>query len=70
MSQDILGGSLPDDDEIDHDKTNTFKPLLPQIADTDVLSLIKKSGDEDLQVQLRALVMSCWPHQLKLQNFL
>ena len=25
----ILGGSAPDDDEIDHDKTDTFKPWLP-----------------------------------------
>ena len=30
MSQNILGGSLPDDDEIDHDKTDTFKPWLRQ----------------------------------------
>ena len=25
-AQHILGGSAPDDDEIDHDKTDTFKP--------------------------------------------
>ena len=25
-AQNILGGSAPDDDEIDHDKTDTFKP--------------------------------------------
>ena len=24
-AQNILGGSVPDDDEIDHDKTDTFK---------------------------------------------
>ena len=52
MSQDILGGSLPDDDEIDRDKTDKFKPWLPQIVDTDVLSHIKLSSDEDLQVRL------------------
>ena len=28
-AQHILGGSAPDDDEIDHDKTDTFKPWLP-----------------------------------------
>ena len=55
MSQDMLGGSLRDDDEIDRDKTDKFKPWLPQIVDIVVLSLIKISDDEDLQVQLRAL---------------
>ena len=48
------GGLLPDNDEIDHYKTNTLKPWLAQIADTDVLSLIKISSKEDLQ-DLRAL---------------
>ena len=28
-SQNLLGGFLPDDDEIDHDKSDTFKPWLP-----------------------------------------
>ena len=47
MSQNILGGSLPDDDEIDHDKTDTFKPWLRQPDNSDVLSQIKISGDKD-----------------------
>ena len=53
MSQNILGGSLPDDDEIDHDKTDTFKPWLRQPDISDVLSQIKISGDEDLQHKIR-----------------
>ena len=36
-AQHILGGSAPDDDEIDHDKTDTFKPWLPSPSATDVL---------------------------------
>ena len=50
-----MSGSLPDDDEIDHDKTDTFKPWLPSHSDVDVLSLIHISGDEDLQRRLRSL---------------
>ena len=52
---DILGGSAPDDDETDHDKTDTFKPWLPSPSTTDVLSLIHISGDKDLQHRLRTL---------------
>ena len=47
-AQHILGGSAPDDDEIDHDKTDTFKPWLPSPSTTDVLSLTHISGDNDL----------------------
>ena len=54
-SENPLSGSLPDDDEIDHDKTDTFKPWLPAHSDVDVLSLIHISGDEDLQRRLRSL---------------
>ena len=43
ISQNIFGGSLPDDDEIDHDKTDTFKPWLRQPDTSDVLSQIKIS---------------------------
>ena len=35
--------------------TKRIKPWLPQIIDKGVLSLIKISDDEDLQVRLRAL---------------
>ena len=35
--------------------TKRIKPWLPQIVDKGVLSLIKISDDEDLQVRLRAL---------------
>ena len=48
-AQHILGESAPDDDEIDHDKTDMFKPWLPSPSTTDVLSLIHISGDKDLQ---------------------
>ena len=63
-AQHILGGSAPDDDENDHDKTDTFKPWLPSPSTTDVLSLIHISGDKDLQHRLRTLCnefkdMSC-----------
>ena len=54
-AQDILGGSTPDDDEIDYDKTDTFKPWLPSPLTTDVLSLIHISGDKDLRHRLRTL---------------
>ena len=54
-SENLLSGSLPDEDEIDHDKTDTFKPWLPSHSDVDVLSLIHISGDEDLQRRLRSL---------------
>ena len=46
-AQNILGGSAPN--EIDHVKTDTFKPWLPSPSTTDVLSLIHISGDKDLQ---------------------
>ena len=39
-AQHILGGTAADDDEIDHDKTDAFKPWLPSPSTTDVLSLI------------------------------
>ena len=54
-AQHILGGSAPDDDEIDHDKMDTVKPWLPSPSTTDVLSLIHISGDKDLQHRLRTL---------------
>ena len=54
-AQSILEGSLPDDDESDHDKNDTFKPWLPTPSTTDVLSLMHISGDKDLQQRLRTL---------------
>ena len=45
----------PDDDEIDHNKTDTFIPWSPSPSTTDVLSLIHISGDKDLQHRLRTL---------------
>ena len=57
MSQNILGGSLPDDDKIDHDKTDTFKPWLRQPDTSDVLSQIKISGDKDLQQKIRKVCL-------------
>ena len=46
---------LYDDDDIDHDKTDTFKPWSSSSSNTDILSLIHFSGDEDLQSRLRTL---------------
>ena len=46
---------LYDDDEIDHDKTDTFKPWSSPSSNTDILSLIHFSGDGDLQSRLRTL---------------
>ena len=57
MSQNILGGSLPDDDEIDHEKTDTFKPWLRQPDTSDVLSQIKISGDKDLEQKMRKVCL-------------
>ena len=36
----LLEIPLPDDDDIDHDKTDTFKPWLPTISDVDIHALI------------------------------
>ena len=57
MSQNILGGSLLDDDEIDYDKTDMFKPWLRQPDTSDVLSQIEISGDEDLQQKIRKVCL-------------
>ena len=35
-SENLPSRSLPDDDEIDHDKTEMFKPWLPSHSDVDV----------------------------------
>ena len=43
------------DDDIDYDKTDTFKPWSTIYSDTDILSLIHLSRDEDLQSRLRTL---------------
>ena len=76
-AQHTLRGSAPDDDEIDHDKTDTFKPWLLSPSTIDVSSLIHVSGDKDLQHRLRYvrnlkifLAMSCLQHQLKYLNFI
>ena len=47
--------ALPDEGDIDHNKTDTFKQWFTISSDTDILSLIHLSGDEDLQSRLRAL---------------
>ena len=77
----IQGRSLPDYDEIDHHKNDTFKPWLPTPSTTDILSLIHISCDKDLQHQLRTsctdniflvmiyLVVSCPRHLLKYLTF-
>ena len=54
-SEQLSRAPLYDDDDIDHDKTDTFKPWSTASSDTDILSLIHLSGDEDLQSRLRTL---------------
>ena len=54
-SEQLSGVPLSDEDEIDHDKTDMFKPWLPTSSNADILSLIHISGDKDLQLRLRAL---------------
>ena len=39
----------------DHDKTDAFKPWSTPSSNTDILSLIHFSGDEDLKSRLRTL---------------
>ena len=77
-AQHILGVFAPDNNEIDPDKMDMFKPWLPSPSTTDVLSLIYTSGDKDLHHRLCTLckefedflAMSCLQHQLKYLNFI
>ena len=48
-SEQLSRAPLYDDGEIDHDKTDTFKPWSTSSSNTDILSLIHFSGDEHLQ---------------------
>ena len=73
-AQHNFGGSARDDDEIDHDKTDTFKPWLPSLSTTDALSLIHiykviKIYNTDYVRYVKNLeiflAMSCLQHQLK-----
>ena len=54
-SEQLSRAPLYDDDDIDHEKTDTFKPWSTPSSNTDILSLIYYSGDEDLQSRLRTL---------------
>ena len=54
-SEEISKAPLYDDDEIDYDKTDTYKPWSTPSSDTNILSLIHISGDEDLQSRLCTL---------------
>ena len=54
-SEQLSRSPLYDDDDIDHDKTDTFKPWSSPSSNADILSLIHISGDKDLQLRLRAL---------------
>ena len=54
-SEQLSRAPLYDEDDIDHDKTDTFKPWSSPSSNTDILSLIHFSGDEDLQSRLRTL---------------
>ena len=54
-SEQLSRTPLFDDDDIDRDRTETFKPWSTTFSDTDIFSLIHFSGDEDLQSRLRTL---------------
>ena len=54
-SEQLSRAPLYDDDDIDHNKTDTFKPWSSPSSNNDILSLIHFSGDEDLQSRLRTL---------------
>ena len=54
-SEQLSRAPLYDDDDIDHDKTDTVKPWSTPSSDTDILSLIHFFGDEDIQSRLRTL---------------
>ena len=54
-SEQLSRAPLYDDNEIDHDKTDAYIPWSTTSSDTDILSLIHLSGDEDLQSRLRTL---------------
>ena len=51
----LLGVSTPDDDEIVHEKGDTFAPCLTSDSTVDVLSLINIKGDSNLQENIRTL---------------
>ena len=55
LSEHLSRAPLYGDDDIDHDKTDTFKPWSTPSSNTDILSLIHFSGDEDLHSRLRTL---------------
>ena len=51
----FLGVPTPDDDEIVHEKGDTFAPWLTSDSTVDVLSLINIKGDSNLQENVRTL---------------
>ena len=57
-SERLSTASLPDEDEIDHVKTDTFAPWLPQNPKTDTLSCINIDPDADIELQT-ALIALC-----------
>ena len=54
-SKKLQGVPLAEEDNINYEKTKTVKPWSTTSSDTDILSLIHLSGDEDLQSRLRTL---------------
>ena len=51
----LLGVPTPYDDEIVHEKGDTFAPWLTSDSTVDVLSLINMKGDSNLQENIRTL---------------
>ena len=54
-SEQLSRAPLYDDDDIGHDRTDTFKPWSTPSSNTDTPSLIHFSGDKDLQSRLHTL---------------
>ena len=54
-SEQLLGVPLPDEDEINHDKTDTFSPWIISPDNTCPLAYINISGDDKLQIKIRQL---------------
>ena len=51
----LLGVPIPDDDEIVHEKGDTFAPWLTSDSTVDVMSLINIKGGNNLQGNIRTL---------------
>jgi hypothetical protein len=54
-SEQLIGKVIPDEDEIDDSKNDSFSPWIEVFPDTDPLSLLHLAGDPDQQNKLRLI---------------